>query len=184
MRLEDQNLFPPQTVRLKDGREAVLRFLAVADAAGLGEFYTAVPLEDFRFYSPHPLTREKAAEVAADALGPFRVTLVLDLGGGRIGGYAWYRWADATAERSGFGICLSRDCQGSGAGRLLMDRLFEVARVIGPPVMGLTVQLANARGVELYKKLGFQVVREQMRQPQPAYGFPAEPEYYMERPTR
>ena len=184
MRLQDQNLFPPQTVRLKDRRAAVLRFLAVADAAGLGEFYAAVPREDFRFYSPHPLTREKAAEIAADALGPFWVTLVLDLGNGRIGGYAWYRWAGEAAERSGFGICLSRDCQGAGAGRLLMDRLFEIARLIGPPVMGLTVQLANTRGVELYKKLGFQVVREQMRQPQPHYGLDAEPEYYMERRVR
>ncbi|MFA5205942.1 MAG: GNAT family N-acetyltransferase [Lentisphaeria bacterium] len=184
MRLEDQNRFPSQVVRLHDGREAVLRFLTEDDAAALGDFYAAVPPEDFRFYSPHPLTREKAAEIAAAAQEPFRVTLVLDLGDGRIGGYAWYRWAGETAERSGFGICLHPECQGLGAGRLLMDRLFAVARVVGPPVMGLTVQAANVRGVELYKKLGFKIVREQMRAAKPEYGLAAEPEYHMERPVR
>jgi ribosomal protein S18 acetylase RimI-like enzyme len=44
--------------------------------------------------------------------------------------------------------------------------------------MGLTVQKANPRGMALYQKMGFGVVREQVR---PSDG---EPEFYMERRFR
>jgi len=84
-----------------------------------------------------------------------------------------------------FGICIGRDLQGRGVGRALMVRLAEVAESVGPPVMQLTVQLANARAVALYRSMGFRVVREQMRANDDAgYGFPPEPEYLMERETR
>jgi ribosomal protein S18 acetylase RimI-like enzyme len=85
---------------------------------------------------------------------------------------------------SHFGLCIRRGLQASGAGNALMTRLLEVAKEIGPPVMGLTVQKANARAVALYTKMGFRVVREQMRGPMAVDGFPPEPEYYMERRTR
>jgi len=50
--------------------------------------------------------------------------------------------------------------------------------------MSLTVQLANNRAVALYHKMGFTIVREQMRAASEACGFPAETEYYMERRVR
>ncbi len=86
------------------------------------------------------------------------------------------------AERSTFGICISRDCQGSGAGRALMTRLLDIAREVGPPIMTLTVQHANPRAVALYRAMGFTPVREQLREVK--FGFPEEPEYCMERPVR
>ena len=75
-----------------------------------------------------------------------------------IGGYAWYRWKDDGAEKSVFGICVRADCQGRGAGRVLLGRLIEIAKVVGPPVMSLTVQKANERAFNLYRKFGFEVV--------------------------
>jgi ribosomal protein S18 acetylase RimI-like enzyme len=45
----------------------------------------------------------------------------------------------------------------------------------------LTVQHANTRAVILYQKMGFKIVREQVRgTPDDPYGFDMEPEYYME----
>jgi len=64
-----------------------------------------------------------------------------------------------------------------------MARLLEIAQQVGPPVMGLTVQLANERALRLYRGMGFEVVREQMSDSS-AYGFDPEPEYYMERLVR
>lgn len=60
--------------------------------------------------------------------------------------------------------------------------LLEVVEYIGPQAMSLTVQKANPRAFALYSKMGFQVVREQMRNQ--AEEFPPEPEYYMERNAR
>jgi ribosomal protein S18 acetylase RimI-like enzyme len=179
----DQQRFPPVTVALKDGRNLTLRRLESTDGEALCAFYARVPRADQRFYYPHPLTREKALEKAAmqaDAVN--HVCIVGVDADGRIVGYVWYAWADATSVCSHFGACISPPYQNCGAGQALMRRLLDIARDVGPARMGLTVQMANVRAVALYQKMGFQVVREQVR---PAYlDFEAEPEYYMERAVR
>ena len=183
MRPEDQERFGPVRAALKDGRQVVLRPLAATDGNALGEFYMSVPREDVRFYCPYPLTREQAALNAQAADGPFRVTLVAEEPQTRrIVGYAWYRWKDENSPKSTFGICIRRGYQEAGTGRALMTRLLEIARTVGPAIMGLTVQVANPRGVALYRKMGFEVVAEQMRQA--TAEFPTEPEYRMERRCR
>ena len=176
-------LYPPLSVPLKQGDTATIRHLEPSDAEALAAFYAAVPLEDFRFYAPHPLDREHALQNAAKAHSPHEVVLVLD-DGHDIGGYAWYRWDGDAAEKSGFGICIGRPYQNAGAGRLLMTRLLDIARTVGPPVMCLTVQCANTRAVKLYTSMGFQVVREQMLRRGPDSPFADEPEYYMELTVR
>ena len=173
----DQQRFPPVAITLRNGTPAVIRPLAETDGEALAEFYAGIPPEDVFFYAPHPLTREYAFKNAAQAASPTEVVLVLEPAGGGIGGYAWYRWP-VGADISGFGICVARSFQGAGAGQQLMSRLLEVARTVGPPVMSLTVQKRNPKGVELYTKMGFRIIREQVRTAD------GEPEYHMERRVR
>lgn len=185
---DDQSRFPAIPVTLRSGVAAVVRPLRLDDGAALGDFYEAVPCEDFRFYCPHELTRARALENAAAALSPHQVVLVLDVGGA-IGGYAWYRWAGPTPqnpapESSTFGICIARPYQNAGAGRLIMRRLLAIAPHVGPPVMALTVQLANPRAVALYQSMGFAVVRQQTRVANSNWGIPSEPEYVMQQRVR
>ena len=192
-----QERFSAADVVLRNRVQAVIRPLRTNDARALGDFYVAVPPQDYRFYRGGPLTRAHADSMAATADNRAdRVALVLvpEPQGrqrhrrrrfrgatGVIGGYAWYRWQDG-AGSSVFGICISPDFQNLGAGTALMTRLLEIARKVGPPVMSLTVQQANPRAVRLYRAMGFRILREQMR---PATEwFPAELEYYMERATR
>ena len=177
---ETKALFPDMTVSLRNGSPAVIRALRAADGEALASFYACVPDEDIRFYCPHQLDREHALQNAGKADSPCEVVLVLETPAKAIGGYAWYRWEHAQAEKSSFGICISRPYQRLGAGRALMTRLLEIARIVGPPVMSLTVQQANARAAKLYQEMGFLIVREQMRQANPAIGMTEEPEYYME----
>ena len=184
----DRERFPSAQAVLANGIRALIRPLRTGDTRILGDFYLSVPARDYRFYRNRPLTREQAATMAASADHPHRVALVLvptpargsQQTSGPIGGYAWCRWEDG-AERSVLGICVGPGCQNLGAGTALMKRLLEIARTVGPPITSLTVQKANPRAVRLYRKMGFRIVREQTR---PAsHWFPAEPEYYMERPT-
>ena len=147
-------------VALRDGVAAVVRPLRLDDGPRLAEFYAQVPAADYRFYCPHPLTREAAFEKAAQAEAPNFVCLVLEMPDASLGGYAWYRWRDAASERSGFGLCIRRDCQDRSAGRTLLTAVLDVARTVGPPRMGLTVQKANPRAVALYRKLGFEPTGE------------------------
>ncbi len=176
---DNMQIFHAITLMLKNGGEAVIRPLTRDDGEALAAFYAGVPCEDIRFYCPHPLDREHALRNAANAESPLEVVLVLETPAQPIAGYAWYRWGNADADESGFGICVSSACQGSGAGKALMTRLLEIAREIGPPVMTLTVQQANARGVALYRQMGFRIIREQTRAASPQYGFGEEPEYAM-----
>lgn len=180
----DQERFPPRPLRLLGGTRATIRPLREADAEALAAFYATVPPADFRFYCPHVLDRQHAMLKAGRAGSPEEVALVIELADGSLGGYAWYRWEGPLAERSTFGICLRRDCQGLGAGAGLMSRLLAIAAEVGPPVMSLTVQFANARAVALYRHMGFAVVREQVRPAKPEFGLAPEPEYYMERRVR
>jgi ribosomal protein S18 acetylase RimI-like enzyme len=173
----------PVSRRLADGAAVVVRPLRPDDGGALGDFYAAVPRADLRFYCPYPLTREQAARNAARALDPHRVVLVLEAADGGIAGYAWFQW-EAGRDRSHFGICIRRDHQDRGAGRLLIERLLDIARATGPPLMTLTVQAANGRAVRLYRSMGFRIVREQTRRANPDMGFGEEPEYCMERRVR
>jgi ribosomal protein S18 acetylase RimI-like enzyme len=189
MQTEYGSQFPPQVATLKDGRRLTLRLLAEDDAEALGDFYESMPRETWRFYCPSKLTREDAAKKAARALNPTVVCLVaVDETTGQIAGYDWYRWRNAEGRASVFGICLREAYRGIGLGRALIQRLLAIAHLLGrsykfgPPVMSLTVQLANPRAVALYTKMGFRIVREQVRGQ--VADFPAEPEYTMEQTLR
>lgn len=171
-------------VVLKDGRPVTLRWLRTDDGERLAELYAAVTAADRRFYCPHPLDRAHALKNAALADDPCQIVLAAETPAGEFAGYAWVRWKDAAAYQGNFGICVRPDYQGNGTGRALMTRLFEVVREAGPPVVRLTVQQANARGVALYRKMGFRIVEERQRHAIPALGLPSEPEYVMERASR
>lgn len=181
MRPEDRARFGARRAVLRDGEAVAVRPLEPADGEALGAFYEGIPKEDFRFYCPHPLTRGKALENAAEADNPCQVVLVAEAGGGRVSGYAWYRWSGPDAAESHFGICIARSHQGRGLARALMERLMEIAAAVGPRRMRLTVQKANARAFALYRSFGFEVVREQMRGAGSCNPFPPEPEYLMEK---
>ncbi|MCE5277099.1 MAG: GNAT family N-acetyltransferase [Planctomycetaceae bacterium] len=183
MNVADRDLAAPVRVTLRDGREMTIRLLAGGDGSAIAEFYASIPVEDNRYYiGPSGTTPENARLRAAAADNEFEVALVLDGGDGTIDGEAWYRWEGPDAAKSLFGICLSRRCQNSGAGRAIMTRLLEVAGRHGPAIMTLTVQKENVRAVALYTRLGFQIIREQMRPARP--DCPPLPEYYMELQAR
>jgi ribosomal protein S18 acetylase RimI-like enzyme len=183
MRPEDQPRFSAVSTTLKDGREVVLRLLAVDDVEALADFYDSLPRATWRFYCPPRLTRDDAAMRARWANQTTFVCLVAEDGTtGHVVGYNWYQWKEEGSRISVFGICLREAYRGVGLGRALMARLLEIAEEVGPPVMSLTVQLANPRAVALYQKMGFRIVREQEREK--VADFEAEPEYYMEQSIR
>ena len=132
---EDRERFPPIQVRLKDGRSVCLRLLQQEDGEGLATLYEALPTEAARFYWPHPLEREHALANASRADSPTEVVLIMATPEGKVGGYAWYRWGDDTSIVSVFGICIAKDCQNCGAGRVLMARLLEIARDVAKKLL-------------------------------------------------
>ena len=182
MQINDQQRFSQITVTLKDKGSVLIRFLAVEDAYAFGDFYLSIERAAYRFYCPHPLTRENAEKRTAAALSPSVVGIVAVDDAQHIVAYASFQWHVSDYTPSFMGICIQKPYRGVGLGEVLMQRIAEIAKVIGPPVMSLTVQKANSRAVALYRKMGFEIIREQMRAQ--VEEFPPEPEYYMERKVR
>lgn len=180
----DQRRFPARTLSLRNGRTVISRHLRTNDTAALTAFYGRVPLEDYRFYCPFPLTPENARKRTGQADDAGYACLVLtDEDDTRILGLASFQWVpEECSGTSVFGICLDRELQGTGAGKAIMEHLIEIGEAISPPRMRLTVQETNPRAVALYQKMGFAIVRQQTRD---AFEeFPPEPEYVMERAMR
>lgn len=159
---------------LRNGSRVTVRRLRIDDGDRLGDFYESIPEHDFHFYCPHGLTRRNAEVRAGMASSSNFICYVMETEDGAIAGYAWYSWENDASRESVFGICIRPDHQGLGAGRLLMQYVFETAKALGPDIMSLTVQLANKRAVALYLDMGFRIIREQLRETD------GEPEYYME----
>ncbi len=175
---DQRKAFPPESVQLRDGTSVTFRLLTPEDNDRLAQFYSTVPKEDFRFYCPHRLDRENAEKNAAVADNPGQIVLVVIDGDDEIAGYAWVRGAGDTGS---FGACLRKDFQGKGVGGKLIAKLFEIVDEVGPPLVKLTVQTANPGAVALYKRNGFRVVKEGLRQADPKLGTPEEPQFWMER---
>ncbi|TFG65520.1 MAG: GNAT family N-acetyltransferase [Anaerolineales bacterium] len=179
---KDCDRFTETNIKLKNGNHVALRFLAVEDEEAFGDFYVSIERSAYRFYCPHPLTRENARLRVDAALSPTVVGIVAINAMQHIVAFASFQWHVSDSGPGFFGICIQKQYRGLGLGKALMERIAEIAKEVGPPVMSLTVQKANPRAVVLYQKMGFRIIREQMRNQ--VEEFPPEAEYYMERVVR
>jgi ribosomal-protein-alanine N-acetyltransferase len=76
--------------------------------------------------------------------------------GERLGQVAVYGIVTVGAGESHIlNICVSPQTQGRGYGRLMMEKLMDVAASHGAEMMILEVRPSNERAIELYRKLGF-----------------------------
>jgi ribosomal protein S18 acetylase RimI-like enzyme len=182
MLISDQQQFPPITMTLEDMGSVVVRFLDVEDTKSFGDFYESIERAAYRFYCPHPLRRENAEKMTSAALSPGVVGLVAVNDKKQIVAYATYQWNVMDNSPSVFGICILKSYRGLGLGKMLMKRIVKIAKKYGPPIMSLTVQKANPCAVALYRKMGFEIRRKQMRAQ--VEEFPPELEFYMERQVR
>lgn len=183
MKLRSLPISTPMATTLRNGESVRLRALDHEDGERLATFYTSIPDKDRRSYgTSHPLTHEEAIRDAAFASDPLSVSLVLTSDTDEIVGLAWFRWRNPESQASGCGVCIRHDYQGIGAGKVLMKELLEVARSVGPQHMRSSVLQENPHAVELYRKMGFDVVSTGTVQG--SSGPATEMRYWMERSTR
>jgi ribosomal protein S18 acetylase RimI-like enzyme len=132
------------------------RPLTAADTAALGEFFAACAAdpEVARYFHPHPLTAEFAAELCGK-LDRINDRYLAVFAGGRVAGYAMLRgWDDGYAVPS-FGVCVHPALRDCGLGHSLLALAIREAKRAGAAKMRLTVYKDNARGVHLYTRYGF-----------------------------
>ena len=151
-----------KTLTLRDGREAVLKSPEVSDAASMLDFLKKTAGESNNLLRrPHEVTLSLMEE--ADFLrqlldDPRRCMLNAVVGEDLAGNVSVYPVGtrERVRHRAGVGIAVRQQYWGQGLGKRLMQAATEQARELGYEQLELTVYADNARGLALYKALGFE----------------------------
>lgn len=140
-------------MKVSDGGLPTCRLVQTGDARALGRLFERLERQGVgKFFHPHPLTREAAAERAA-YMGK-DLYCVLEIGMELVGYGILHGW-DKGYEIPGLGIAIDPDWQGRGYGRLFMQFLHELARRRGAKRIRLRVYPENLRAVQFYRSLGY-----------------------------
>ena len=148
-------------IKLKDGRDCVLRNAEAEDAEGVlnnfiathgqTDYLTSYPdeckftIEGEEKYMKAKEESERDVEIIAVVDGKVVGTSGVD----SIGDY------DKVRHRASFGISVDRGYWGLGIGRAMMDACVECAKKAGYLQLELDVVAANEAAMSLYKSTGF-----------------------------
>ena len=150
-----------ETIRLKDGRECVLRSGTEADAAAaLAVFNLTHEQTDYLLSYPDldPVTEEQERQyLKSRAESPRQVELLAELDGVLTGlaGISSLGPQHKLRHRAEFGISIDRQYWGLGIGRALLEACIRCARTAGYEQLELSVVADNTRAIALYREAGF-----------------------------
>ena len=148
-----------ETVRLRDGREVLVRPIQRGDERALCRFYDKLSRQSRAWFRPEAFTLSSARAVVLQAECDEGAWLVAEtraalLRRRRIVGYAWF--CRLHGDPIPFvGLAVADDYQGQGLGRTMLARLIGQARRAGEKQLQLNVYKDNARAIRLYEKVGF-----------------------------
>ena len=150
-----------KTIKLKDGRECVLRNGTRGDAEqelelfrqthGQTDFLTSYPDEISYTVS------QQAEYIEKKRNSPDEIELLAQVGDRIVGlgGLDRIGWAEKTRHRGEFGVCIDRDFWGLGIGRALTLAVIECARLAGYSQLELEAVADNGAALALYESTGF-----------------------------
>ena len=152
----------PNTVRLKDGREVLLRSPEAADAQALLD-YMRVTSGETHFMARYPeecqaTVEQEAGFIEALTGHPQNFMIVAMLSGELVGGCSVmaYNGHIKTRHRSSLGISIKQKACDSGLGTAMIHAALCQAKENGFAQVELGVFEDNPRARHLYEKLGFQ----------------------------
>jgi [ribosomal protein S18]-alanine N-acetyltransferase len=135
-----------------------VRQVGPSTEAALAHFFALLQSRGVdRYFHPHPFTPATARERALYSGQDFYCILA---DGDRVLGYGMLRGWDEGYEMPSLGIVIHPDMQSRGLGRALMGYLQFAARYRGAKRMRLRVHPDNAKAVQLYRSLGYQLAPE------------------------
>lgn len=151
----------PETIRLPDGRQFILRALRTDDLDALRRAFLRLTPEEveLRFFYR---SRELPASVQAQVRGldPARDAAFVIDDQGEIRAVADLHAARAGAREAEFGLIVGKAVSGHGLGWLLMQRLLGEAKRRGIETLHGSVRADNARMLELCRDLGATVMTD------------------------
>ncbi len=158
-------IYESKIIRLKDGREAVMRSPTADDAAQMLEYLCTTAAEtEFVIRYPEECTEsveEESAFLQRVIDSPLNMMIVCEIGG-RIAGNCQLMLHGRlkTKHRAGVAIALTREYWGLGIGTSMFEEMILIAKSHDIQQLELEVIEGNDRAMGLYRKMGFEVVAE------------------------
>lgn len=156
-------IYTTKHIRLKDGREAVLRSPQIKDAAQMLE-YLRTTASETEFVIRYPEECDEPIEQESAFLqkiidSPLNMMILCEVEG-KIAGNCQLMLHGRlkTKHRAGVAIALTREFWGLGIGTVMFEEMIRVAREHDIHQMELEVIQGNERAMALYRKMGFEVV--------------------------
>ena len=156
--------FDERSVRLKDGRAAVLRAPRIEDAAALIEYLKTITGET-PFLSQGPdevqITLEQEEDFLRGHINAPRGAMIVAEIDGEIAGCCTFAGVSAKrrfAHRCVFETALYQKYCGLGLGYKLMEYALEMAKDCGYEQIELEVVAGNDRAIALYESVGFEAI--------------------------
>ncbi|MFA6941118.1 MAG: GNAT family protein, partial [Clostridiaceae bacterium] len=149
-------------MKIKDGRELLIRKAEIEDARKLAEYMMAIPKEsDFLTFGENELnfTTEIEEKIINSMEGKDNSIMLLAVIDGEIAGNCTFRAGvrKRTRHAGEFGITVRKPYWGLGIGSLLMEALIFWAKdtkIIRK--INLRVRTDNHKAIKLYEKFGFE----------------------------
>ena len=155
--------FAERSVRLKDGRTAILRAPRLEDAAALIEYLKAV-CDETPFLTQYPdevrFTQAQEEDFLRGRIDDPRGAMIVATVDGEHAGNGSFMGLGGNrryAHRCSLGIALYQKYCGLGLGRHLMEFALELAKDCGYEQAELEVVADNARAIALYESMGFEI---------------------------
>ncbi len=150
-----------RTIKLKDGRECVLRNGTEADGeAALANFKLTHEQTDYLLSYPDESSmtaEQEAAFLKAKTESGNEIEIMAEVGGKTVGlaGISSLGNREKVRHRADFGISVDKEYWGLGIGRALTEACIECARKAGYVQLELTAVAENEHALALYRSEGF-----------------------------
>ena len=150
-----------KTIKLKDGRECVLRSGTERDGQAVWEIFNLTHAQTdylLSYSDENSMNAEQEAQFLQDhAESDHAVEILAELDGAVVGmaGIDAVGWKDKVKHRASFGISVDKTYWGLGIGRALTEACIECAGKAGYAQLELDVVAENKNAIALYESVGF-----------------------------
>jgi RimJ/RimL family protein N-acetyltransferase len=134
----------------------IFRSIEKEDVDQLYELLNELPDKAKSFFHPHKFDKETINDICVNTRDHYFVLIIYN----KIIGYSFLRLFGYKIPS--FGCCIHHEYWGKGYGETITKKTIEMAKKIGYPKVILKVYKKNNAAFNLYKKIGFKVIDENL----------------------
>jgi ribosomal protein S18 acetylase RimI-like enzyme len=133
-----------------------IRRLSQTDLCSVCEFFLRINFPEYHVnFAPHPFTDQEAQRVCLYQGKDLYVGVFANGSSPRMVGYGMLRGLDEGYSIPSLGLCILKDFQGVGIGRMLLNQLLNESAGLGAKCVMLKVKKSNSIARGLYESKGF-----------------------------